>query len=72
MAIKKLTCSKCNSTDINISWKYDRNNEMAMYTYYDWEFKLEDAIMKCAKCGCKKLYKADYTKFGKTKKKLLL
>ncbi len=65
MAIKKLTCNKCGSTDINITWRYSRDSDKAMYFYKNWEFKLDEADMKCAKCKSKELYKADYTKFGK-------
>ncbi len=53
---RKLTCSKCKSTAINITWKYSKNNEIAMLLSHDgYGLQFEDAIIKCAKCGSYKL-----------------
>jgi hypothetical protein len=64
--IRKVTCKKCNSTDINITWKYKKEEEISMYLGHDgFGFQFEDAIIKCAKCGSKDLSNELYNLFGR-------
>ena len=69
MAIRKTTCKRCGSKDINITWKYNKKDEMAMYMGHDgFGFQFEDATIKCAKCGSKELVNLEYNIFGRVKK----
>ena len=68
MTIRKVTCNKCKSIDINVIWKYKKEDEMNMYLGHDgYGFQFEDAIMKCAKCGSRDLLNLEYNIFGKLK-----
>jgi hypothetical protein len=56
MVKKQLVCEKCGSNKITITWKYKKENEMAMLLCHDgWGLQFEDSIMRCAECKCKKV-----------------
>jgi hypothetical protein len=64
--IRKTTCSKCGSVDINVTWRYNKEQEMGLYMGHDgFGFQFEDADIKCAKCGNQKLLNELYDKKGK-------
>jgi hypothetical protein len=63
---RKTTCNKCKSVNINITWEYDKKDEMSMYLGHDgWGFQFEDAKMTCAKCGSKNLSNFEYDNKGR-------
>jgi len=64
--IRKATCKKCKSVNINITWKYAKEDEIAMYLCHDgFGFQFEDATMKCGDCGSRNLVNAKYNMWGK-------
>ena len=64
--IVKTTCCKCKSTNINITWKYAKKDEMAMLLSHDgYGLQFEDATIKCGECGSRDLENMNYNKFGK-------
>jgi hypothetical protein len=68
MTIRKLTCLKCKSININITWKYKKEDELNMLLSHDgYGLQYEDSIMKCAKCGSEDLGTLEYGLFGNLK-----
>ena len=64
--IVKVTCKKCKSTNINITWKYAKKNELVMLLSHDgYGLQFEVAKMNCAKCGCDDLINLRYNTLGK-------
>ena len=69
--IRKLTCNKCKSIKINITWKYKKEDELNMLLSHDgFGLQYQDAIIKCADCGCDDLSNLEYNIFGKIKEKI--
>ena len=62
----KTTCNKCKSTTVSISWKYRKEDEMAMLMSHDgYGLQFDDAKIVCSKCGSDNLSNLSYNNKGK-------
>lgn len=67
MTIQKLRCADCDHIRFTISWVYEtKEQEIALLLCHDgYGFQFEDAIIKCADCGC---VKSNIVKVGEAKR----
>jgi len=59
--IRKLICKKCGGDSFSFVWRFkDESEEYRAYFCHDGiGFELEDAIIKCVKCGTEAQYEEE-------------